>query len=96
MPLRIHGKATLTAIHLHTEAQEGESRRHESVLPSKTRAATLKAYKQKMTKANQGASSSTNEDEFDSSLGFPREGPKITFASANIRGSVSDNKFYKS
>eukprot|EP00965_Chrysotila_dentata_P007695 251293-Pleurochrysis_carterae.AAC.1 len=43
-----------------------------------------------MKEANQGASSSTNEE------GFPGEGPKITFASANIRDSVSDNKFYKS
>eukprot|EP00965_Chrysotila_dentata_P065404 2167642-Pleurochrysis_carterae.AAC.1 len=33
--------------------------------------------------------------DFDSSLGYPGEGPKITFASANIRGSVSDNKFYR-
>eukprot|EP00965_Chrysotila_dentata_P113001 3733763-Pleurochrysis_carterae.AAC.1 len=49
-----------------------------------------------MKEANQGASSSTNEEDFDSSLGYPGEGPKITFASANIRGSVSDNKFYRS
>eukprot|EP00965_Chrysotila_dentata_P231136 6198174-Pleurochrysis_carterae.AAC.1 len=43
-----------------------------------------------MKEANQGASSSTMED------GFPGEGPKITFASANVRGSVSDNKFFES
>eukprot|EP00965_Chrysotila_dentata_P007696 251294-Pleurochrysis_carterae.AAC.1 len=49
-----------------------------------------------MKEANQGASSSTIEDVFDSSLGFPKEGPKITLASANIRGSVNDNKFYRS
>eukprot|EP00965_Chrysotila_dentata_P235098 6200563-Pleurochrysis_carterae.AAC.1 len=33
---------------------------------------------------------------FDSSLGFPGEGPNLTFASANIRGSVTNNKWYKS
>eukprot|EP00965_Chrysotila_dentata_P117557 3884428-Pleurochrysis_carterae.AAC.1 len=33
---------------------------------------------------------------FDSSLGYPEEGPNITFASANIRGSVNNNKFYNS
>eukprot|EP00965_Chrysotila_dentata_P119542 3952103-Pleurochrysis_carterae.AAC.1 len=54
------------------------------------RAATLKAYKQKRKEANQGALSSTNEE------GYPGEGPKTTFASANIRGFVRDNKFYKS
>eukprot|EP00965_Chrysotila_dentata_P126606 4186494-Pleurochrysis_carterae.AAC.1 len=34
--------------------------------------------------------------EFDSSLGYPGEGPECTFASANVRGSIGDNKFYHS
>eukprot|EP00965_Chrysotila_dentata_P030370 1010792-Pleurochrysis_carterae.AAC.1 len=55
----------------------------------KSRAETLNHWKQQANGNNNQASTSINK-------GYPGEGPDYTFASANIRRSIGDNKFYRS
>eukprot|EP00965_Chrysotila_dentata_P126622 4186763-Pleurochrysis_carterae.AAC.3 len=62
----------------------------------KSRAETLNHWNKQTNSNNNQASSSNNQINFDYSLGYPGEGPEFAFASANVRGSITDNKFYRS
>eukprot|EP00965_Chrysotila_dentata_P201026 6180338-Pleurochrysis_carterae.AAC.1 len=55
----------------------------------KSRAETLNRWKKQRSGSSNQASPSNDQ-------GYPGEGPDFTFASANIRGSIGDNKFYHS
>eukprot|EP00965_Chrysotila_dentata_P255563 6212265-Pleurochrysis_carterae.AAC.2 len=50
----------------------------------------------KLTRVHKKLASPRTRISFDSSLGYPVEGPNLTFASANIRGSLTNNKRYRS